>query len=308
MAFPRSANRSAAGLALILLAALSYAAMPVLAKLAYAAGASLPALLAHRFLVAALLFALLAPRRDRLPLRRRALLWGLGGIYVANAYCYFKALETIPASVLSVVLYSYPVMVALLAGLLGFERLSGRSLVAAGLALAGVVLTAGRPAGFVDLTGLGLALASAFWYALYIVLGSRAAPWATGEAVARHVAQVCAVCYLPWAAIRGVLLAPLAPAAWLAILAIAAISTVLALRAFLAALERLGPTRAAVASTVEIVFTVALAAAFLGEAVPPRLWAGGILIVLAVVYQNLAGMRAALRLTSPRGPSGKIAL
>jgi drug/metabolite transporter (DMT)-like permease len=303
-------NHPAVGLALILLAALSYAAMPVLAKVAYAAGASLPALLADRFLIAAALFALLAPRREPLRLRRRALLWGLGLVYVANAYCYFKALETIPASVLSVVLYSYPVMVALLAGLLGLERLSARSLLAAALALAGVVLSAGRPAGFVNLGGLGLALASAFCYAVYIVLGSRAAPWATGEAVARHVAQVCAACYLPWAALRGVLLAPLAPTAWLAILAIAGISTVLALRAFLSALERLGPTRAAVASTVEIVFAVALAAVFLGEAVPPRLWAGGVLIVLAVACQNLTAVRTGLRVTSrpSRGPSGPIAL
>jgi drug/metabolite transporter (DMT)-like permease len=76
---------------------------------------------------------------------------------------------------------------------------------------------------------------------------------------------------------------PRTPAGWLAVLGIAIISTVAAIVLFFAGLERVGPTRAAVLSTVEPVCTVLLAAALLGETVAPSQLVGGALILTAVV-------------------------
>jgi drug/metabolite transporter (DMT)-like permease len=60
---------------------------------------------------------------------------------------------------------------------------------------------------------------------------------------------------------------------------------------FLAGLERLGPVRASVYSTLEPAFTLALAAAFLGEEVTPLRLAGGALILGAVVLLARAEAR-----------------
>src|SRR5207245_3252803 len=60
---------------------------------------------------------------------------------------------------------------------------------------------------------------------------------------------------------------PRTRAGWVAVLGIAIISTVAAIILFLAGVERVGPTRAAVLSTVEPVCTVLLAAPLLGETV-----------------------------------------
>src|SRR5436309_2893169 len=76
---------------------------------------------------------------------------------------------------------------------------------------------------------------------------------------------------------------PRTPAGWLAVLGIAIVSTVAAIVLFFAGLERVGPTRAAVLSTVEPVCTVLLAAALLGESVAPSELVGGALILTAVV-------------------------
>jgi drug/metabolite transporter (DMT)-like permease len=67
------------------------------------------------------------------------------------------------------------------------------------------------------------------------------------------------------------------------VLGIAIISTVAAIILFFAGLERVGPTRASVLSTVEPVCTVLLAAALLGESVAPLQLVGGALILTAVV-------------------------
>jgi drug/metabolite transporter (DMT)-like permease len=70
---------------------------------------------------------------------------------------------------------------------------------------------------------------------------------------------------------------------WLAVLAIAILGTAMAIAFFLEGLERLGPVRASVYSTLEPVFTLVLASWFLGERTTPLGLAGGALILGAVV-------------------------
>lgn len=61
------------------------------------------------------------------------------------------------------------------------------------------------------------------------------------------------------------------------------IATMLPVVTFLAGLERIGPTNAAVPSTLEPVVTVLLAALLLGEMLKPITLLGGALILLTVM-------------------------
>src|SRR3989442_1238521 len=105
------------------------------------------------------------------PRRERLRLWGLGLVFVTNTFTYFTALQTVPAATVALLIYSYPVIVTLLAALAGLEILRLRSLVAALLAFAGCALTASGP--LPAAPGVGYALVTAVIYAVYIVLGSR---------------------------------------------------------------------------------------------------------------------------------------
>jgi drug/metabolite transporter (DMT)-like permease len=275
------------GLALVLASAAGYAVMPILAKLAYAAGVTTPALLAYRFLIATALFGLFAPRGGPpLPWRRRAALWAIGVVFVANAAAYFAALEQAPASVVALILYTYPVIVTLLAAAIGLDPLTRRGVIAAALAVGGVALTAELRGG-VSVRGSALALLGAVIYSAYVILCGRFAADVPSEAVARHVSQVAAVLYLAWAAARGELDVPARFSAWAPILGVVIFSTLIASRAFLAGMARIGPARASVASSIEVVLTVGLAVTVLREVVTRRQLAGGALIVGAVAFQNL---------------------
>ena len=146
--------------------AAAFGAMAVLGKLAYDEGATVGTLLAVRFALAAVLFwALVLAGGEAGELRRLAprdigIALALGACgYAAQAGCFFAALERIDASLLSLLLYTFPAMVAVAAIALGRERADARRLAALGLASAGLVLVlASAKPGALDALGAALAL------------------------------------------------------------------------------------------------------------------------------------------------------
>jgi drug/metabolite transporter (DMT)-like permease len=288
---PRAGDEARA-LLYILVATAAYGSMPVVGKLAYAAGMRSSAVLAWRFVVAVVVFAAIKRRDEpRLPWRKRLALWSLGLVFSGNALAYFAALETVPASTAAVIIYTYPVMVMLLSALVGLESLAVRGLAAALMAVAGCALTTGGLGGIVADRGLMLVLVSALIYAVYIVLGGRFATGVPAEAAARHLVQTCALVVVPWAAVRGEVAWPPSAPAWAAVLALGTVCTVVPIRAFLAGLQHIGPGRAAVLSSVEVIVTIALAVVLLGEPLGLAQAAGAALILAAVALQNLPALR-----------------
>ena len=89
---------------------------------------------------------------------------------------------------------------------------------------------------------------------------------------------------------------PRDPRAWLSVVAIAVISTVISMSTFLAGMAILGPNRASVLASLEVLVTLVLAIALLAERLTPPQWAGAGLILGAVAFQNLPALRRAGRL------------
>src|SRR5262249_18277946 len=97
----------------------------------------------------------------------------MGALFAFAAGSAFFALERIPASTFTVIIYSYPAMVALMSLFLG-ERLSARGCLALGLTIIGIILTVPDfGAGFTDMLGVFFTLLNAVTYALYIVISGR---------------------------------------------------------------------------------------------------------------------------------------
>lgn len=105
------------GAGLVALSALSFGAMAIFARFAFAGGVDVTALLFLRFLIAGALMAgvMIASRRPW-PTRRNTLTLALmGGVgYVAQALCFFLALKHASAGLVALLLYLYPFLVTLL--------------------------------------------------------------------------------------------------------------------------------------------------------------------------------------------------
>jgi drug/metabolite transporter (DMT)-like permease len=281
------------GALLCLASATAFGAMGIFGKLAYAEGATVGTLLAARFvLAAALLWAFAAGSRGvrrlrALPRRDVALALGLGAVgYSAQAGSYFAALDRLDASLLSLLVYTFPAIVAVTAVVIGRERASLRTAVALSLASAGLVLVlAGAAAGALDPLGTALGLTAAVVYSAYI-LSSEGVAGRIGPVALSTLVCTGAAGTLTLGAIAGGQLdlggVSAAGYGWLA--GIAVVSTVGAVGLFFAGLQRVGPTAASILSTLEPVVTVGLAFAVFGESLGGAQLAGASLVLLGCVW------------------------
>ena len=280
------------GTVLCLASAAAFGAMAIFGKLAYGEGATVGTLLAVRFaLAAALLWILLLATGARTELRGLggrtiAIAMGLGALgYAAQAGAYFAALERIDASLLSLLVYTFPAIVAVAAIALGRERADSRRLAAVALASAGLVLIlAGAGAGPLDPLGAALGLAAAVLYSAYILVGESAVGRTGPLVLAALVCTSAALTLTAGAAATGELRPDaLTAAGWGWLGGLAAVSTVGAIGLFFAGLARVGPTSASMLSTVEPLVTVVLAFLAFGETLAPVQLLGGGLVLGGVV-------------------------
>jgi len=296
----------AVGVALTVVSALSFGSGALFAKPVYASGVDWHTLMAWRFLLGAACgwaWVLAFPmRREALrSMDRRTLVVAvlLGVLYTGNSGTYYAALESVPASLGALIVYVYPVLVAVASLRVG-RRLEGRRawgalvLATLGVALAvGNIETSTAP----PLGGLLLMLASPVIYTVWIVLAARfSGERRTGvgreaaggaDPVVAGVLMMTATAATYWlsalAAGRPVLPAQIPPVAWGGVVGVGVISTFVAIQAFYGGAHRIGAARASLVSTVEPVWTIGLAGLLLGESLTPLQLVGGGLILFGVV-------------------------
>ena len=283
---------TSSGTFLCLASATAFGAMAVLGKLAYDDGATVGTLLAIRFLLAAALFWMLVlasgAARELRALGARDVGTGLalGACgYAIQAGCYFAALERIDASLLSLLLYTFPAMVAVAAFALGRERIDRRRLGALVLASGGLVLVvAGAGAGALDALGAALGLSAAAVYTTYILVSEGIVGRVTPRVLSALVCTGAAASLTVGSLVLGELRpGELTAAGWGWLACLAVVSTVAAVSLFFAGLRRVGPTTASIVSTAEPVVTVLLAFLVFGELLGPVQLLGGALVLGAVL-------------------------
>jgi drug/metabolite transporter (DMT)-like permease len=279
------------GILLISISAAAFGTLALLGRYAFADGMDALTIMFFRFTLAAgLMFVLLIARKESLP-RGAALyrLIGMGAIgYVGQAFSYLTALKYASSGLVALLLYLYPMFVTVLSFFILREPITRLKMAALGIALFGTALTVGPEGG--QFLGIFLAISAALIYSLYIIVGSQ---------VMKQVSAVqsSTVIFASAGLMSGALMLlnrpqlPLTNNGWFAIGAIVIVATVIPVVTFLAGLERVGPSNAAMLSTLEPVVTVLLAVIFLNEAPKPITLIGGGFILVAVVLLAQSELR-----------------
>jgi drug/metabolite transporter (DMT)-like permease len=277
------------GVFLCLASAAAFGALAIFGKLAYGAGVGIVTLLFVRFALAApaLWLGVVAQRRPRAVggAAAAATALGLGAIgYATQAGLFFAALQRMDASLLSLLLYTYPAFVTLAAIGLGRETASRRRLGALLVASGGValVLVGAGGSGF-DWLGAAMGLGAALAYTAYILVSDRVGRRQDPLALSALIATGAALTFGVAGAASGALDFGFEAEGWLWLGLLAAISTVGAVTLFFAGLRRVGPSNAAILSTLEPPVTTLLAFLAFGEALTALQLAGGALVLAAVV-------------------------
>ena len=271
------------GILLIAISAGSFGTLAIFGRFLYADGLDIFTMLFLRFGVAALLMlAILLVRRERFPRGKILLqLIGMGALgYVGQSFSYLTAIKYASAGLVALLLYLYPMFVFVLSVIVLHEKATWVKIVAIISALLGTALTV-DPAGG-QLLGILLAISAALIYSVYIIVGTN---------VMRHVSAVqsSVVIFASAGTVYGILMIfngvhlPSTSSGWINTVGIVLVATVIPVVAFLAGLERIGPTSAAMLSTLEPVVTVLLAAWIFGERLQSIALFGGGLILIAVI-------------------------
>jgi len=275
------------GVLYVFLSAAGFGVMSILANYAYANGVAVSTLLFLRFLLAAAcFFLLLAAKRERLAVNVRQLLalFCLGGVlYTLQSLSFFSAILYISPSLAALLLYTFPVFVAVLSYTVDKEPLYKQTVLAMILSLAGLTLVLG--AGFSGIQPLGilLALAAALCYSLYIVTGNRVVKGLSPYLTSAYISLFAAISTFFVAQGDGGVKLQFSTQGWLALLGIVLFSTVIAIAFFFRGLQLIGSTRASVLSTLEPVVTIAFSVALFGESLSWPQLAGGAAVLLGAV-------------------------
>jgi len=279
------------GILLIAISAASFGTLAIFGRFAYEAGMDTFTLLFFRFTISASIMTLiLFLRKEPVP-RGRILvqLIGMGALgYVGQSFSYLTATQYASVGLVALLLYLYPFFVAVLSMIFLNEKLTAIRAIALVIALIGTALTVGPAGG--QLPGILLAISAALIYSVYIIVGTN---------VMKHVSaiQSSTIIFASAGAVYGWLTAangahfPAGTSGWLIIPGIVFLSTIIPVVTFLAGLERIGPTNAAMLSTLEPVVTVMLAAWLFGERLLPIVLAGGGLILVAIILLTREELR-----------------
>jgi drug/metabolite transporter, DME family len=263
-----------------------------------------------RFVVGALLLIALFARPAHWARLRAHGAWlaGAGACMAMYVLCWFLGIARIGAAVPTLIaLCLPPVLVTMVAVARGRERLDAGLVATLAAALAGTALVvmrhggmaAGTP-GEVVLAGVGFSVASAVLYAGFTLVSGRLSQ-ALGAGPATMGLTVVAAAVMGLSALYTPLAWPdeIPPEAWLLYLGL--VTAALALLAFSWGAARLTPTALTVATLVEPLTAVLLAALLLGEALSAAQWLGAVLMLASIAALGRRDARRNVALSAGDG-------
>jgi drug/metabolite transporter (DMT)-like permease len=227
----------------------------------------------------------------------QCLVLGMLGVAASN-YFYYVAIQRTSVAIAIIVQYTAPVWVLLYVVARGQQKLSLQRVAAVGVAITGIALTIGivgaKSASPLRLDSYGFiaALLASFSFAFYNVGGHRIlARYDRWRVLVWTLISASAFWLFvnpPW----KVIAAHYAPAQWGFLFIFSMISVLGAFSLYFLGLQHLEPTRAIIASCLEPVFSILLAALLLGEVLRPIQTLGIVLVLSAIVIVQLPGRGA----------------
>ena len=278
---------------MILAAAVCFATIPTFAKLAYDHGTDPLGLLTVRFVIGGAvmwLMALIWRGRPRWSAQHRYLPL-LAVIFAAQSLSFFESLNHTSAVLTVLLLYTYPLIVTLLAPALLGERLTLAKLIIVGVGFAGIALTLGGFTGTLDHLGIALGFASGVLFAAFLLLAKRhvSASLDPLEMVAWIYGGI-GIGYLIVLGFHGASF-PDNLNGWAALSGAVFVGTVASMILFASGLRHLPAGVTSMLSTLEPACSVALAAIVLGESVSALQFIGICLVLASISWLGYLVLR-----------------
>ena len=277
---------------------ITYGLNPLFAKPLMNNGASTEAILFFRYGIAVVLlgaFLLLKKESFRINLRQAGVLLGLGLLYTASSAFLFEAYKYIASGLATTLVFLFPVMVAIIMVFLKVVP-SWPVWLSIAATFAGVmIMTGGTGTETIDPTGIWFSIASAFVYALFIVIinRSKAISSIPNSLLTFYALSVGTVFFLTRCGLSGAeLLTGLdGGMAWANLLGLAILPTIVSTASLAIATRNIGATKASVLGVFEPITAILVGTLVFGEELTPNIIAGILISIVAVSFMIMQTKR-----------------
>lgn len=283
-----TANKKFFGTICGILAAMFYGTNPLGALKLYEQGMNTNSVLFSRFGMAWIIISIiLIIRKESLKVTKKEFgtLTALGLLFTASSMTLYFSFKYIAAGVASTLLFTYPIMTAVIMGLFFKEKAGFKTIIAIVLSLVGVLLLYWSDAGgALDTLGVILVLVSALTYAIYIIVVNRCPLEMSSFKINFYVVLYCAIGMAVFAWLTGQpLRLPHNAVSWFYSVWLAVVPATLSLVLMVYASKYVGATPTAILGALEPLTAVLIGIFVFNEPFGIRLAIGIVLILSAVV-------------------------
>jgi len=281
-------NRKLIGTLAGIAAAVCYGTNPLGALKLYEQGMQTNSVLFFRFGLAWVIIAIVMLfRKESLKVTRQEFtaLTGLGLLFIVSSLTLYLSFHYMAAGVASTILFTYPVMTAVIMAVFFHERITWATVCSLVLSTVGVVMLYWSDrSGTLSTIGVILVLASALSYALYIILVNRSNLQMSSFKINFYVLLYCTLGMLVYSLIAGLpLTLPQNATSWFYVGWLAIVPAIFALVLMVYAAKYVGSIATAILGALEPLTAVLIGIFVFNEPFTLNLAIGIVLILGAVV-------------------------
>ena len=277
---------------------ITYGLNPLFAKPLMNAGASTEAILLFRYGIAVILlgaYLLLKKENFRITLKQAGVLLSLGLLYTASSTFLFEAYKYIASGLATTLVFRFPAMVALIMVFLKVVP-SWPVWLSIAATFAGVmIMTGGAGTETVNPIGVWFSIASAFVYALFIVIinRSKAISSIPNSLLTFYALLTGTFFFIGRCLFSGAdLMAGIdGGMAWCNLIGLAVLPTIVSTASLAVATRNIGATKASVLGVFEPITAILVGTVVFGEALTPNIIAGILISIVAVTFMIMLTKR-----------------
>lgn len=277
---------------------ITYGLNPLFAKPLMNAGASTEAILLFRYGIAVILlgaYLLLKKENFRITLKQSGVLLSLGLLYTASSTFLFEAYKYIASGLATTLVFLFPAMVAIIMVFLKVVP-SWPVWLSIAATFAGVmIMTGGAGTEKVNPLGVWFSIASAFVYALFIVIINKSKVISsipnsllTFYALLTGTFFFIGRCLFSGADLTAGLDGGMA---WCNLIGLAVLPTIVSTASLAVATRNIGATKASVLGVFEPITAILVGTVVFGEALTPNIIAGILISIVAVTFMIMLTKR-----------------
>ena len=277
---------------------ITYGLNPLFAKPLMNAGASTEAILFFRYGIAVILlgaYLLLKKENFRITLKQAGVLFSLGLLYTASSTFLFEAYKYIASGLATTLVFLFPAMVAIIMVFLKVVP-SWPVWLSIAATFAGVmIMTGGAGAEKVNPLGVWFSIASAFVYALFIVIINRSKVISSipNSLLTFYALLTGTFFFIGRCLFSGAdLMAGIdGGMAWCNLIGLAVLPTIVSTASLAVATRNIGATKASVLGVFEPITAILVGTVVFGEALTPNIIAGILISIVAVTFMIMLTKR-----------------